>query len=181
VQGESDRPSYIIELSDVSKRFGEVLALDHVTLRIRDGEFFSMLGPSGCGKTTSLRLMAGFEFPSEGEVRIAGAVQGTRPPFQRPVNTVFQSYALFPHMTVFQNTAFGLEMQHVPKDEIRRRVAKALELVQLPGKESRKPKQLSGGQQQRVALAAPWSTGRTSFCWTSRWVPSISSCARTCS
>ncbi|HMK08209.1 MAG TPA: ABC transporter ATP-binding protein [Anaerolineales bacterium] len=153
VQGESDRPSYIIELSDVSKRFGEVLALDHVTLRIRDGEFFSMLGPSGCGKTTSLRLMAGFEFPSEGEVRIAGAVQGTRPPFQRPVNTVFQSYALFPHMTVFQNTAFGLEMQHVPKDEIRRRVAKALELVQLPGKESRKPKQLSGGQQQRVALA----------------------------
>ena len=153
MQGESDRPSYIIELSDVSKRFGEVLALDHVTLRIRDGEFFSMLGPSGCGKTTSLRLMAGFEFPSEGEVRIAGAVQGTRPPFQRPVNTVFQSYALFPHMTVFQNTAFGLEMQHVPKDEIRRRVAKALELVQLPGKESRKPKQLSGGQQQRVALA----------------------------
>jgi spermidine/putrescine transport system ATP-binding protein len=112
-----------------------------------------MLGPSGCGKTTSLRLMAGFELPTQGEVIIAGQPQGNRPPFQRPVNTVFQSYALFPHMTVYQNTAFGLEMQHVPKDEIRQRVTKALDLVQLPGKENRKPKQLSGGQQQRVALA----------------------------
>src|SRR3990172_2412547 len=97
-------------------------------VEIRDGEFFSMLGPSGCGKTTSLRLMAGFELPTAGEVIIAGQSQGTRPPFQRPVNTVFQSYALFPHMTVYQNTPFGLEMQHVPKDEIRQRVAKALDL-----------------------------------------------------
>jgi spermidine/putrescine transport system ATP-binding protein len=153
MQADPDGFTHIVELRDVSKQFGETLALDHVTLRIRDGEFFSMLGPSGCGKTTFLRLMAGFEFPTEGEVLIAGLPQGTRPPFQRPVNTVFQSYALFPHMTVFQNTAFGLEMQHVPKDQIRRQVTKALELVQLPGKENRKPKQLSGGQQQRVALA----------------------------
>jgi len=153
MQADPDGVSHIVELRDVSKQFGETLALDHVTLQIRDGEFFSMLGPSGCGKTTSLRLMAGFELPTAGEVIIAGQPQGTRPPFQRPVNTVFQSYALFPHMTVYQNTAFGLEMQHVPKDEIRQRVTKALDLVQLPGKENRKPKQLSGGQQQRVALA----------------------------
>jgi len=153
MQADPDGASHIVELRDVSKQFGETLALDHVTLKIRDGEFFSMLGPSGCGKTTSLRLMAGFELPTDGEVVIAGEAQGTRPAFQRPVNTVFQSYALFPHMTVYQNTAFGLEMQHVQKDEIRQRVTQALELVQLPGKENRKPKQLSGGQQQRVALA----------------------------
>jgi len=143
----------IVELRDVSKRFGETLALDRVSLEIRDGEFFSLLGPSGCGKTTSLRLVAGFEIPSAGEVFIAGVPQGNRPPFQRPVNTVFQSYALFPHMTVYQNVAFGLEMRRVPGHEIQRRVAEALELVQLPGKETRWPRQLSGGQQQRVALA----------------------------
>jgi spermidine/putrescine transport system ATP-binding protein len=112
-----------------------------------------MLGPSGCGKTTSLRLMAGFELPTEGEVLIGGEVQGKRPAYQRPVNTVFQNYALFPHMSVFENTAFGLEMQHVPRSEIRARVREALEMVQLPGKEDRTPGQLSGGQQQRVALA----------------------------
>jgi spermidine/putrescine transport system ATP-binding protein len=153
MQGDAGEGAFIVELRDVSKHFGEVAALDHVTLGIRDGEFFSLLGPSGCGKTTSLRLMAGFELPTEGEVVIAGEPQGARPPFQRPVNTVFQSYALFPHMTVYQNTAFGLEMQHVDHDEIRRRVTEALALVQLPGKENRRPKQLSGGQQQRVALA----------------------------
>src|SRR3972149_6381705 len=153
MQAEPDGASDMVELRDVSKKFGETVALDHVTLRIRDGEFFSMLGPSGCGKTTSLRLMAGFELPTDGQVVIAGEPQGTRPAFQRPVNTVFQSYALFPHMTVYQNTAFGLEMQHVHKNEIRQRVTQALEMVQLPGLERRKPKQLSGGQQQRVALA----------------------------
>src|SRR3972149_1994425 len=153
MQAEPDGASDMVELRDVSKKFGETVALDHVPLRSRDGEFFSMLGPSGCGKTTSLRLMAGFELPTDGEVVIAGEAQGTRPAFQRPVNPVFQSYALFPHMTVYQNTAFGLEMQHVQKDEIRQRVTQALELVQLPGKENRKPKQLSGGQQQRGGLA----------------------------
>ena len=150
---KSPDPGYAIELRHVTKRFGETLALDDITLQIRDGEFFSLLGPSGCGKTTSLRLMAGFELPTEGEVLIGGEVQGKRPAFQRPVNTVFQNYALFPHMSVFQNTAFGLEMQHVPRTEIRDRVHQALEMVQLPGKEDRTPRQLSGGQQQRVALA----------------------------
>jgi len=112
-----------------------------------------MLGSSGCGKTTSLRMIAGFEWPTEGEILIAGTPQGHTPPFKRPVNTVFQSYALFQHMTVFQNVAFGLEMDHVAKDQIKERVGKSLEMVQLSGMDKRFPKQLSGGQQQRVALA----------------------------
>jgi len=144
---------YAIELRNVSKHFGPVVAVDHVTLSIRDGEFFSLLGPSGCGKTTTLRLIAGFELPTEGEVHIGGELQGEKPPYRRPVNTVFQNYALFPHMTVYENVAFGLQMRKVPKDEIRRRVLEALEMVRLPGMENRKPDQLSGGQQQRVALA----------------------------
>jgi spermidine/putrescine transport system ATP-binding protein len=149
---------YAVELRDVVKNFvtpegHDLAAVNHVSMQIRNGEFFSMLGPSGCGKTTSLRLIAGFEWPTEGEVYIEGQAQGHRPPFQRPVNTVFQSYALFQHMTVFQNVAFGLEMERAPKDEIQKRVGKALEMVQLKGMDRRHPKQLSGGQQQRVALA----------------------------
>src|SRR3990172_6065988 len=153
MQADPDGASHIVELREVSKQCGETLALDHVTLRIRDGEFFSMLGPSGCGKTTSLRLMAGFDEPDAGEIWIGGKRQAAVPAHRRPVNTVFQSYALFPHMTVFENVAFGLEMAHVAREAIRRRVGEALEMVQLPGLESRRPRQLSGGQQQRVALA----------------------------
>ena len=149
---------YAVELRDVVKKFitpegNELVAVDHVTMQIRNGEFFSMLGSSGCGKTTSLRMIAGFEWPTEGEIYIEGEPQGHRPPFLRPVNTVFQSYALFQHMTVFQNVAFGLEMEHASKDEIKRRVGHALEMVRLTGMDRRHPKQLSGGQQQRVALA----------------------------
>ena len=144
---------YAIELKEVSKHFGRVVAVDTVSLSIGDGEFFSLLGPSGCGKTTTLRMIAGFELPTEGDVCIDGQLQGETPPYRRPVNTVFQNYALFPHMTIFQNVAFGLEMQKVPKEEIRQRVLAALEMVQLPGMENRKPDQLSGGQQQRIALA----------------------------
>ena len=144
---------YAVELHGVSKTFGAVVAVDRVSLSIRDGEFFSLLGPSGCGKTTTLRLIAGFELPTEGEIHIDGQFQGETPPYRRPVNTVFQNYALFPHMTVYRNVAFGLEMQKVPQGEIRRRVTEALEMVRLPGMERRKPDQLSGGQQQRVALA----------------------------
>jgi spermidine/putrescine transport system ATP-binding protein len=144
---------YAVELREVSKHFGPVVAVDTVSLSIGDGEFFSLLGPSGCGKTTSLRLIAGFELPTGGDVYIDGQLQGEIPPYRRPVNTVFQNYALFPHMTVFQNVAFGLEMQKVPKEDIRQRVLAALEMVQLPGMENRKPDQLSGGQQQRIALA----------------------------
>ncbi len=144
---------YAVELRAVSKRFGEVTAVRNVTLQILDGEFFSLLGPSGCGKTTSLRLIGGFEMPSEGEVTIGGELQGYRPPYQRPVNTVFQNYALFPHMSVEDNVAFGLEMQKVPKAETQQRVGAALEMVRLGGMGKRRPQQLSGGQQQRVALA----------------------------
>ena len=149
---------FAVELQDVVKRFptpegGEVFAVNHVTMQIKNGEFFSMLGSSGCGKTTSLRMVAGFEWPTEGEVFIQGVPQGHTPPFKRPVNTVFQSYALFQHMTVEQNVAFGLEMNRVPKNEIRQRVEEALNMVRLLGTERRKPNQLSGGQQQRVALA----------------------------
>jgi spermidine/putrescine transport system ATP-binding protein len=142
-----------VELTGVTKRFGEVVAADDVNLEIGDGEFFSLLGPSGCGKTTTLRMIAGLEYPTEGSVRIFGEEMGLRPPNKRPVNTVFQSYALFPHMTVFRNVAFGLEMQKVGKGEITERVKTAVELVRLDGMEQRKPAQLSGGQQQRVALA----------------------------
>jgi spermidine/putrescine transport system ATP-binding protein len=142
-----------VELRDVVKRFDAVTAVDHVTLRIHDGEFFSLLGPSGCGKTTTLRMIAGFEMPTKGEIFIGGDPQGYLPPYQRPVNTVFQHYALFPHMSVAQNVAFGLEMSKVPKKEIEQRVKEALDLVHLQGMDNRRPKQLSGGQQQRVALA----------------------------
>jgi spermidine/putrescine transport system ATP-binding protein len=149
---------FAVELRDVVKKFttpegNELAAVNHVTLQIRHGEFFSMLGSSGCGKTTSLRLIAGFEWPTEGEVYIGGKLMGHMPPFQRNVNTVFQSYALFEHMTVFQNVAFGLEMEGASKEEIKKRVGHALEMVQLTGMDRRQPKQLSGGQQQRVALA----------------------------
>ncbi|HEU5433674.1 MAG TPA: ABC transporter ATP-binding protein [Thermomicrobiales bacterium] len=142
-----------IELRDVRKLFGEVAAVDGVSLAIEPGEFLTLLGPSGCGKTTTLRMIGGFEFPTAGEVYIDGEAMGARPPYRRPVNTVFQNYALFPHLTVGQNVAYGLEMQRTPKAERRERVAAALAMVRLPQVESRKPSELSGGQQQRVALA----------------------------
>lgn len=145
--------SYAVELVNVSKSFGNFLAVDDVSLQIRDGEFFSLLGPSGCGKTTSLRLIAGFDTPTSGEIHIQGQSVGDLPPYKRPVNTVFQNYALFPHMTVAQNVAFGLEMQKVARSEINRRVHEALSLVQMAERSNRKPSQLSGGQQQRIALA----------------------------
>src|SRR5512143_2741419 len=149
---------FAVEMRDIVKRFitpegSELAAVDHVTMQIKNGEFFSMLGSSGCGKTTSLRLIAGFEWPTEGEVYIEGKSMGHTPPFQRRVNTVFQSYALFQHMTVFENVAFGLDMEHVARQDIVRRVGRALEMVRLTGMDKRRPKQLSGGQQQRVALA----------------------------
>ena len=150
--------NYTVEFRDVVKIFptpegGEVAAVNHVDLQIKYSEFFSLLGPSGCGKTTSLRMMAGFEWPTSGEVIIDSQVMGRKPPYQRPVNTVFQNYALFEHMTVFQNVAFGLEMEKRPKDEIKKRVYELLEMVKLGNMAKRKPKQLSGGQQQRIALA----------------------------
>ena len=142
-----------VRLSGITKRFGDFVAVDDLNLDIYEGEFFSLLGPSGCGKTTTLRMIAGFEEPTEGEISVAGVeVQGV-PPYRRPVNTVFQSYAIFPHLNVFDNVAFGLRRAKVPKDEVAKRVADACEMVQLAGFEKRRPGMLSGGQQQRVALA----------------------------
>jgi spermidine/putrescine transport system ATP-binding protein len=142
-----------VRLAGITKRFGDFVAVDDLNLDIYEGEFFSLLGPSGCGKTTTLRMIAGFEEPTEGEISVAGQeVQGV-PPYRRPVNTVFQSYAIFPHLNVFDNVAFGLRRAKVPKDEVASRVADACEMVQLTGFEKRKPGMLSGGQQQRVALA----------------------------
>jgi spermidine/putrescine transport system ATP-binding protein len=144
---------FAVELRDVVKLYGDVAAVDHVTMGIRHNEFFSLLGPSGCGKTTSLRMVAGFERPTSGEIVIDSKIMGATPPFRRNVNTVFQSYALFPHMTVEQNVAFGLQMKGVSREEVKRRTIEALELVRLPQMALRYPKQMSGGQQQRVALA----------------------------
>lgn len=142
-----------VELRNVTKQFGQVTAVQELTLDIAHGEFFSLLGPSGCGKTTTLRMIAGFEQPTVGEIMIKRQPVAGIPAYKRPVNTVFQNYALFPHMTVAENIAFGLQMKKIAKDEIKKRVAEALELVQLPKMGDRRPKQLSGGQQQRIALA----------------------------
>ncbi|HEX2031062.1 MAG TPA: ABC transporter ATP-binding protein [Actinomycetota bacterium] len=148
VGGDAD-----VRLVHVTKRFGEVVAVDDVSLDISRGEFFSLLGPSGCGKTTTLRMIGGFEQPDAGRIELAGKDVARLPPHHRDVNTVFQSYALFPHLDVFGNVAYGLRRKGVPKDRIAERVRDILRLVDLPGFERRRPFQLSGGQQQRVALA----------------------------
>jgi putative spermidine/putrescine transport system ATP-binding protein len=142
-----------VRLARVSRHFGEVRAVDDISLDILDGEFFSLLGPSGSGKTTSLRLIAGFERPTAGSIQLHGLEAAGLPPYERDVNTVFQDYALFPHMTIEQNVGYGLMIKRVPKEERERRVAEMLELVRLPGVAARRPAQLSGGQRQRVALA----------------------------
>ncbi|MFV0423078.1 spermidine/putrescine ABC transporter ATP-binding protein PotA [Oleidesulfovibrio sp.] len=144
---------YIFELRGVSKQFEDTIALENIDLQIKNGEFLTLLGPSGCGKTTILRLLSGFETPTSGDVLLDGKVVNTVPPEQRQVNTVFQNYALFPHMTVRDNVGFGLKMQKRPKDEIAKRVREALRMVHLEQFGSRKPDRLSGGQQQRVAIA----------------------------
>ena len=142
-----------VRLESVEKRYGDVVAVNGVDLEIRDGEFFSMLGPSGSGKTTTLRMIAGFELPTAGRVLLHGADVTAVPPFDRDVNTVFQDYALFPHMSVGDNVGYGLMVRKVPKADRGRRVTEALRMVRLEGYEARKPNQLSGGQRQRVALA----------------------------
>jgi spermidine/putrescine transport system ATP-binding protein len=142
-----------VRLDHITKRFHEVVAVDDLSLEIERGEFFSMLGPSGCGKTTTLRMIGGFEEASSGTIYLGDADVTGLPPFKRDVNTVFQNYALFPHLTVFENVAFGLRRRKVASSEIGTQVTQMLELVELPGYEGRKPTQLSGGQQQRVALA----------------------------
>jgi len=142
-----------VRLVDVVKTFGDMVAVDHIDLEVRDGEFFSLLGPSGCGKTTTLRMIGGFEQPTSGLIELQGKDVTWLPPYHRNVNTVFQSYALFPHLTIYENVAFGLRRTGVKDSEIKSRVTDMLRLVELPGYEKRKPSQISGGQAQRVALA----------------------------
>src|SRR6266704_2836798 len=146
-------PGGQVQIVDLVKRFAEVTAVGGINLDVVGGEFFSLLGPSGCGKTTSLRLIAGFEQPTEGQILLDGRDVAHTPPHKRNVNTVFQSYALFPFLTVEENVSFGLRYKDVAKGEARKKTAEALRLVQLTGLEKRKPSQMSGGQQQRVALA----------------------------
>ena len=151
--------SSAVELRDVVKRFDSVTAVDGVTLDVREGEFLSLLGPSGCGKTTTLRLIAGFEQADEGELRIAGRDVAGLPPYRRDVNTVFQSYALFPHLSVLDNVAYGLKQSGLGRVQRHARARELLDVVQLPDAAGRKPSQLSGGQQQRVALARALAKG----------------------
>ena len=154
----ADRPA-LLSIRNLSKRFGETVAVDDVSLDIQQNEFFALLGPSGCGKTTLLRSMAGFEQPDSGTITMPGTGGGSKvdlcalPPERRPINLMFQSYALFPHMSVAKNVAYGLEREGLPKDEVRSRVEEVLSTVGLTGKTKARPAQLSGGQRQRVALA----------------------------
>ena len=142
-----------IQLKNLTKRFGDVTAANNINVTIRDGEFFTLLGPSGCGKTTTMRIIAGLEFPTEGHVLFDGQDVTQLPSYERNTGMVFQNYALWPHMKVIENVAYGLKVRKVPKEEIKDRVREALEMVKLAGMEDRFPNQLSGGQQQRVALA----------------------------
>ena len=146
-------PVVDVRLVDVVKRFGDAVAVDHIDLEVHDGEFFSLLGPSGCGKTTTLRMIGGFEQPTSGLIELQGQDVTWLPPYQRQVNTVFQNYALFPHLTIYENVAFGLRRKGMKDKAVKGRVSEMLELVELPGFERRKPTQISGGQAQRVALA----------------------------
>ena len=149
-----EEKEYIIELKDIKKSYdGESYVVENFNLQVKKGEFVTFLGPSGCGKTTTLRMIAGFELPTQGKVLLDGKDISNLPPNRRPINTVFQRYALFPHLNVYDNIAFGLKLKKLPKDEITKKVKRVLDVVDLEGFEKRKVSTLSGGQQQRIAIA----------------------------
>ncbi len=181
---QADTNAIAVEAQNITKVFGkgdeEVRALDDVSVTIRENEFFTLLGPSGCGKTTLLRLIAGFELPSDGQILLQGNRIGHLPPNKRPVNTVFQNYALFPHMTVAENIGFGLEMLGKPREEVEDTIKSILALVRMEQYGNRKTSQLSGGQQQRVALARALAPQPKVPCSMNRCLPWISNCARKC-
>ena len=169
-----------VKVERVCKVFGNFKALNDVSFEIKKGEFFSLLGPSGCGKTTLLRIIAGFEDPSSGSVFLDDCNVIPVPANKRHVNTVFQNYALFPHLTVFENVAFPLRIKKTKESSIRQQVNEYLELVKLPGEGSKFPAQLSGGQQQRVAIARALKTSRVYCCWMNLYLLLMPSCASTC-
>lgn len=171
----------LVKIDRVTKKFDETVAVDDVSLTINKGEIFALLGGSGSGKSTLLRMLAGFERPTSGRIILDGVDITDMPPYQRPINMMFQSYALFPHMTVAQNIAFGLQQDKLPKAEIEERVAEMLKLVHMTQYAKRKPHQLSGGQRQRVALARSWPSVPSCCCSTSQWARWTRSCVRRCS
>ena len=166
-----------VTIDHVSKRFGDFVALDDINFTIKPGEFFSLLGPSGCGKTTLLRIIAGFESPDDGVVLFDDKNVIPLPPDKRESNTVFQTYALFPHMTVYENVAFSLRLKKLSKDEIDKKVREYVHLVQLDQHIDKKPNQLSGGQKQRVAIARALSMNLKFFCLMNRFLPWMQSSA----
>jgi putrescine transport system ATP-binding protein len=170
-----DKTNEYIRIEHVTKRFGDFVAVDNVTLSVFKGEIFCLLGGSGCGKTTLLRMLAGFEAPTSGRIFIDGQDMADTLPYERPVNMMFQSYALFPHMSVEKNVAFGLEQEKLPRKEIDQRVAEMLDTVKLGELARRKPHQLSGGE---LRWPGHWSRSRSSCCWTSRWGPSTRNCVK---
>ena len=169
-----------IQLQHLKKTFGSVAAVDNVSLDIEKGEFITLLGPSGSGKTTTLMLIAGFYFPTQGEIILEGKSVTRVPPHQRNIGIVFQSYALFPHKTAYENIAFPLKIRKYRESSIKARVTDFLRLIKLEGLEHRYPRQLSGGQQQRVALARPLSSNLRCSSWMNPSGPSIRRCANTC-
>ena len=170
----------LIRLRDLCMAFDDELVLDHINLYINDSEFLTLLGPSGCGKTTTLRIIGGFTTPTSGDVTFDGVRINDVPPHKRQINTVFQKYALFPHLDVFENIAFGLRIAKVPAEEIEERVTEMLGVVSLKGFEHRKITQLSGGQQQRVAIARALVNRPKVLLWTSPWARWTCACGRIC-
>ena len=181
LEGSQQRKEVLVKIDRVSKQFDETLAVDNVSLNIHKGEIFALLGGSGSGKSTLLRMLAGFERPTEGRLFLDGVDITDMPPYERPINMMFQSYALFPHMTVAQNIAFGLKQDGLPKAEVNARVEEMLKLVQMTQYARRKPHQLSVASVSGLPWPVPWPSAPSCCCWTNPWEHWTRSCVRRCS